>query len=113
MHPKRDCLYDEYNRCVHYNIDNIEVMTKQVDEIRAEGFPEHYGLFENGIMYRKHNDKKLIPLLEEWWKYVSTKSKRDQLSLTYLAWKLDIKIAKLNPAPYRKLGEDVIIYVHK
>jgi len=112
-HPKRTCLYQEYDRCVHYKIDDIDVMTKQVESFRDEGFPEGLGLFENNIMYRKHNNEKLVPLLEGWWDYVCHGSKRDQLSLTYLAWKLDINIAKLNPVSYRKLGKDVVMRVHK
>jgi len=43
-------------------------------------FPSHAGLWETGVLLRKHNDRELVLLNELWWDIVKLYSKRDQLS---------------------------------
>lgn len=60
-----------------------------------EGFPEHYGLTENSIIYRNHNSDKIISIMDEWWQFIENYSKRDQLSLFYILWKNNINMQYL------------------
>lgn len=86
IHPERDCIYDELDACIQLGKDNEMLMRKQVDLIRASGFPKNYGLFETGVMYRKHHDANIISIMEDWWLWIKNYSRRDQLSLTFVLW---------------------------
>lgn len=95
-HPWRDCIYDELIANVGIKKDNPDIMTKQIKKMRAEGFPEHYGLWANGIIYRKHNEPGIIKLLDDWWVMVKKYSKRDQLSFSYCLWKNKITVSDMS-----------------
>ncbi len=94
-HPQRDCLYDEAVVCKQKKKDRGDIIDKQIKRYKAEGFPAHFGLFENNILLRKHTDKRCIELMNEWAKELINGSKRDQLSLTYCQWKLGLHIGLL------------------
>ena len=87
QHPGRDCIYDEELACEKLRKDSPEIMRKQIERYKSEGFPKHFGLTQNNIIIRKHNDKQCIKLMEMWWNEVSKGSHRDQLSLFYCLWK--------------------------
>lgn len=90
---KRDCIYDEYQAILDFakrnneQKDDPEVMKKQMDRFKAEGYPENNGLITAPILIRKHFDVEVIALMETWWNVVLNESKRDQLSFNYAAWK--------------------------
>ena len=85
-HPDRDCIYDEAVACSHGK-DTWANMKPQIDRYKEEGFPKNYGLTQNNIIVRKHNDEQCIDLMEKWWNEVRNGSHRDQLSLFYVLWK--------------------------
>ncbi|MDR2011207.1 MAG: DUF616 domain-containing protein [Bacteroidales bacterium] len=89
QHIERDCIYDEITECFKCSKDNVLLLYKQYKFLRKEGYPAHYGLFENNIIYRQHNDSLVVKISEEWWKMYMKFSKRDQLSLCYIYRKLD------------------------
>lgn len=76
-HPLRTCLYNEVNAVVQLKKDTIENIKPQITRYKNEGFPENFGLSENGIIYRKHNDKYCIQLMELWLNEVINGSYRD------------------------------------
>ena len=53
----------------------------------TEGFPKDVGLVQSNVLVRKHKEKTCINLMEQWWEFIKTKSKRDQVSFNYLIWK--------------------------
>lgn len=85
-HPARDCVYDEYEVCVALNKDDPLIMQSQINIYREQGYPEHRGLYASSILYRKHFDEKIVSVMEEWWKWLESYSRRDQLSLPYVLW---------------------------
>jgi hypothetical protein len=101
-HASRKCIYDELDACMKFEKDDPEIMKKQIDRIKKDGFPENYGLFENNIIYREHNDKDVIKIMNDWWWWIENYSRRDQLSLTYVLWKNNFQISPLSDIPYRK-----------
>lgn len=112
-HPARDCLYDEAEACIQLKKDKKTVIQKQVSMIKKDNFPAHYGMFENGIMYRQHHDKELIKIMKDWWWWIENHSKRDQLSLTYVLWKHDnFKCKKLTNHTYREKPRSVRFWPH-
>ena len=88
----RDCVYEEFEALVSMqkqNIvkDDIETMRRQIDSFRADNYPEHNGLIFGGVLIRNHNEEDVKKMMNDWWQTVLTKSKRDQLSFNYVAWK--------------------------
>ncbi|WP_152655890.1 glycosyltransferase domain-containing protein, partial [Brachyspira hyodysenteriae] len=43
-HYQRDCIYDEALEIIESKIDNIDIVNKQIELYKKEGFPQHYGL---------------------------------------------------------------------
>lgn len=64
-------------------------MDAQMERYRNEGYPEHNGLIDSGILVRELKNQKVINLMETWWQEVLHGSKRDQLSFNYACWKND------------------------
>ena len=96
-HPKRTCIYEEANACIKGKKDTKENINPQIERYHKEGFPKNYGLTQNNIIFRFHNDEKCIRLMETWWNEVKNGSRRDQLSFMYSLWKnKDIEIKYLD-----------------
>ena len=87
-------MYQEALACLQYKLDNKQVIYDQIEEIRKDGFPARKGLFSTGFLIRENIDS-VNRLNEMWYDYVTTKSIRDQLSLTYCAWKLDVYLSNI------------------
>lgn len=64
-----------------------EKIKSQMKRYVEEGFPRFFGLTENGVMVRQHNDKNCIRVMETWWNEILHNSRRDQLSFMYALWK--------------------------
>ena len=103
-HKFRDCIYDEAEACIKDGRDQKNIIKKQVKYLKKNNFPQQEGLFENNIIFRRHNDRGIINLSNAWWELYCKYSKRDQLSLVYLLWKdglhceplLDVNISARN-----------------
>lgn len=89
-HPERNCIYEEAKICLQEGLDKKNTVADHISILKSEGFPENFGLFENNIIYRKHNEPQIIDLNESWWNLFLRSSRRDQLSLSFLLWKKDI-----------------------
>lgn len=91
-HPLRNCIYTEANLLLKMRRFKVihEMIKEQMNEYRNNGFPEHFGLFENTVLLRKHNDARCIELMNAWWKQMVIYPTRDQLSLPYVMFTLKI-----------------------
>ena len=87
QHFKNSCLYDEATNCMVFGKSPIVKTLLQIKLYHKENFPKNFGLSENGILLRKHNEDKIIKIMNEWWEELITKTQRDQLSLGYILWK--------------------------
>ena len=101
-HPQRKCIYVEAQACVSMKKDTKEIVNKQIDKYKEEGFPQNYGLLQSNIMLRKHNNEDCIKLMEAWFEELKNESHRDQLSFNYVSWKnQDIKVIYMDKMIYR------------
>ena len=100
----RKCIYDEAKFIKwlgdnhprkHYK-DNLDVINSQIERYRKEGYPKNNGQARNTIIIRRHNNPKIIKVMEDWWQEVSYGSKRDQLSFPYVAWKNNLDFNFIN-----------------
>ncbi|MBO5630102.1 MAG: DUF616 domain-containing protein [Aeriscardovia sp.] len=85
-HPFNDCIYDEIRKSYMVRRLSLKDARKQFRHLKEKGFPAHFGLFENGLMLRKHNDERVIRISQKWWDEYLAYSKRDQCSLAYVYW---------------------------
>lgn len=101
-HPKRNCLYEEAEACIKGKKDDIEIIKKQINKYKKEGYPENNGLTANGFIIRRHT-KKIKEFNESWWNEVKNYSFRDQISFCYVIYKLNLKYTII-PIPSPLLG---------
>jgi hypothetical protein len=90
IHSKTNCVYKECRRVIKYRRDDKGNVFRTKCFLESEHFPINYGLTENGIVYRKHNDIILIKMMDMWWGLVKDYSKRDQLTLPYVLWRYNV-----------------------
>lgn len=95
-HSKRNCIYEEAKACIGLEKDNESVINSQIKKYKDDNYPKNNGLIESGVLFRKHNDTKVIKLMEEWYDEIIHHSKRDQLSFDYVMWKNDFEYDKSN-----------------
>jgi len=92
-HTVRDCIYSEGLACVKSRKAKCKPVLNQLEAYLMEGFPRGYGLTENRVLIRNHNDKVVVSLMNKWWIEMNTRTQRDQLSLFYVAWKNNYNIS--------------------
>lgn len=96
-HSVRHCIYDEANEVLRLNIDDNERILKQIKKYENDNYPKNNGLIESGLLFRRHNNPKIIKVMEDWFNEILNFSKRDQISFNYVAWKnnLDFDLANM------------------
>ena len=95
IHPHRSCSYEEANACVSMGKDDTEVILRQVDFMESNGFPRDLGLFAMMLICRKHQERKVIQLMVDWWWMIQNFSRRDQISFMYVLFKNNMNCAVL------------------
>lgn len=94
-HSWRKCAYEEMKAVEDCNLDFIEVLTEQSLTYKSKQFPKDYGLWECGMIIRRHTDV-VKEFNEAWWAQISRFSSRDQISFPYVLWEQRRK----NNAPF-------------
>lgn len=85
--PKSDCVYIAAQNVIRAKKDNPEIVNKQMEKYRREGYPEHNGLLSSQVLIRRHDDKNLRKHCRLWLREINRHSQRDQLSFNYTLWK--------------------------
>ena len=91
---KHICIYREAKVCIEAGLDDNDVIQKQIDRYRLEGFLEDAGLYSTGIVVRT-NSPRVHKFNETWWEEVINGSQRDQLSQRYASWKSRVRITRI------------------
>lgn len=85
----RDCIYRHaYDMCL-WGVEHDYVAIRQMHHMYKEGFPEHFGMNENNVIFRRHNER-MKKVDEMWWQQIVQYSFRDQFSYMYCLWKNEI-----------------------
>lgn len=82
-HPFNDCPYKEAEKCLKDRRESLLKTLKTVKFLRDGNLPEHAGLMETNIIFRKHNDPAVVEFDRWWWECLVKYSNRDQLTQTY------------------------------
>lgn len=107
-HPDRDCVYQEIDSCLALHKDRPEALHATREMLRANGYPEHNGLYFNGLMFREHNVPAVTALMEDWWTLLTSHSRRDQISLPYLLAKHGLAVEDWNEGYVSPISKQVI-----
>lgn len=90
-HFVRNCIYEEAKECIILKKESSKIIQSQMCEYKNEGMPKNFGLGENGILLRNHNNQEVIRIMGLWWEQLQKFSKRDQLSLGFVLWKSGLR----------------------
>ena len=80
-HPDRNCVYEELKYCYLKDKVNTRTAFRLHRRWTAERLPHHAGLYENNLLFRRHNITEARALDEAWWKAWESGVPRDQLCL--------------------------------
>jgi len=97
----RDSVYEEADILIEMATkgkfkDDPELIKKQIDRYKAEGYPDNNGLIVGMEILRRHNMPDVVKAMEDWWTEIQNNSRRDQLSFNYIAWKNDLRFAYID-----------------
>ena len=91
-HPRRNCVYDEAITVKTLKKDYSEVIDKEIQELKKKGYPKNFGLNETNILFRMHNCKLCINIMNDWFDLIKNYSRRDQIGFNFSAWKNGYKV---------------------
>lgn len=99
-HPWNHCIYKENAFCYIAKKINLRTARRVRRYLVKEGMPRNRGLYENNIIFRKHNDGKIVKIDSEWWDEYQKISQRDQLSLMLVLYRNDFTPSLLIDSNY-------------
>lgn len=85
-----DCTYREIGDIVRAPWVHDYDVVKWYQTLLNAGFPKHYGMYENNVIFRCHTSA-VNDVCERWWNTIVNGCKRDQFSLMFLLWQTNIK----------------------
>lgn len=101
-HTRRNCIYKELLACFAMNKIDYKTMIRHYRFLSKNGFPESYGLTENNIIFREHNNKEIKRWGENIWNGLLKTPERDQLWAQFYFWKLKLSISDLKENAWHK-----------
>lgn len=113
LHYERDCVYEECDACIQECKDNRDIIEVQKSILKERHYPQHYGLHETFIIYRKHHDEYVKKIMSDWWFWVKNYSKRDQLGFDVSLWQNNFHIPSLSGGALRFRDELVSFVSHE
>lgn len=94
MHSTRDCVFEEAKIAAAIGKDTKSNLERHVQYMKNNNMPEHYGMLECNVLARKNCDC-CNKIMEMWWDEFCDHCKRDQISLPYVLYKLNIPVAEV------------------
>ena len=103
-HPRRNCAYEELATCKGERKevnprtprDHRKFLSKAQERLKNNGFPENYGLIENGFLLRRNTDA--IKKMEFcWWNAIEQTTTEDQPMMMYALWFTNTKWKFIEP----------------
>lgn len=96
VHPDRNCVYEEAIAIINIKLDKQEVIDRVVKNLKQQGLPKAFGLFETNVLFSRTQDPAVRDFFETWWRSIYLGSRRDQMSFTYASWKENVVISALD-----------------
>lgn len=99
-HWRRD-VYHEAKACRQKGKDDLEVIERQVERLRAEGFPTNSGLYYGGCVIRRNAGTEAFDRL--WWDLINSGSRRDQISLPVAVVRAGVRLREIRRGELRRV----------
>jgi len=99
-HPFRDCVYDEARACAGFGHAPVLTLRRQMGRYQREGLPAHAGLYECGVLIRRHTPV-MARAMDVWWQEYRQHAKRDQLAITWAIWTSGLQVQSLGESDPR------------
>ena len=93
-HWESHCTYDFAQQCIAARRSDPDTILRQMSRYRQAGFPERAGLWNGGVLLRRHN-RRIRALNERWWHELEIGSVRDELGFSYCTWQLGVPVATI------------------
>ena len=106
-HWERDNVWQEFlaNRIAEKT--HQETNLEQENKYKNAGLEAmHIPLYQNGVIYRKHNDAKVIETCEAWWRNFCEGTCRDQLSFPMALGETGLQVTEILPRPKSSTDND-------
>lgn len=95
-HSYRNKISSELKTCRNLKKGNTYELVKQVEKFRKDGLPDDYGLVDACIIATDLKSSVAKKILSDWWKeFNNSNSKRDQIAISYILYKNNIKINEI------------------
>lgn len=107
-HPEMNCPFADIRRALRIGFVWPGPAMRIARELRRLRLPDDVGLFEAGILYRRHNDPATIRLCEEWWRLWQIGYPRDQPLLIAASHKTGVPITSLGKNDIRDPANPLI-----
>ena len=78
-HPNRQCIYEEAAHCKRTRRGDPSRIDASVARYQSEGFPANAGLWQCGVIFRRHS-LSTAAFNVAWWRELTLGSARDQIS---------------------------------
>jgi len=115
LNETNECIYETgilitlVGRCC------FEMARNQLESYAMEGMPENYGLLCGGYIFRDNRNVLGNELMDLWWEEYRKWPTRDQLCLTYIMWKMGLKlddVGIINNGQNRLEDKNIIHHSH-
>ena len=110
-HWRSDCAYEDLAEVAFFSKAPIFSLYRTLFFLKCKRFPRHYGLNENNVIFRKHNDQTIMKFDNCWWYLFRKYAKRDQLCHPYCLKKFGIEFDYLVPEDYCARNHHFFTYV--
>jgi len=88
-------IFDEFKVCIDQKFGNVLDVKRQMLDYKNDNCSD-IPVLAGGVIIRKHNVESIKNFGERWWEEIKKYSIRDQLSFSYLIWKLGLRCGKLD-----------------
>ncbi|QDT27613.1 Glycosyl transferase family 2 [Gimesia panareensis] len=107
-HARRNCIYEEANHCINVNRGDPRQIKDAVTRYQSEGHPPGYGLWNGGVILRRHTPD-ITTFNREWWREVSVGTTRDQIVLPVVLRRLGTPFETFpNDVPLHRIGDHLL-----
>ncbi len=110
-HLAYDCVYEEMFSVLDFLYEREGVVLDWGHFLRDRKFPKHAGMFETGLLFRKHSKEEVVAFDSIWWNYIEKYSKRDQLSFTVALKDANLQCDYYIPDGYTVRNHEGFVFV--
>jgi len=100
-HPHRSGIYNEGLACIKLGKGRSTKIRTQMEHYRQCNFPEHCGLRQCTVIFRRHTPQ-VKQFEQRWWREIQRFSARDQISFPFVVRKTGINVNALPKDAFRE-----------